>query len=66
MLQADESWSQNSGCRYNNDKACYKGTSACFIFGLGAGDDARHDPGTARYQSKVLLKCGTSTDYQLA
>ena len=71
MLQADESWSDSSGCRHShiwpNDKTCYKGTSACFIFGLGAGDDARHDPGTARYGPKQRSPPGpTSTNYQLA
>ena len=70
MPQADDSWSPNNGCRYNNDKACYKGTSASFIFGLGAGDskpqynpiqgpgyNARHDSDTARYSSKLPPEC---------
>ena len=62
------------------DKACYKGTPACFIFGLGTGDkkpqynpiqgtgyNARHDPDTARYSSNYdRLNQTKNTDFIFA
>merc|ERR1719272_1595653 len=67
---ADESWSDKSDCRqdhtYPGDTTCYKGTPACFIFGL---DDQSGSSAPLRYGVNCPTPttwCRPSTDYQLA